>query len=54
MVSLANELGNGDIVSQYEPLMAQTKAAYDANYAGAEAADAEFEEELKNIEESKE
>jgi len=51
VVSLANELGNGDVVLQYEPLMAQTKAAYDANYAAAEAAAREGEQAVQGNQE---
>lgn len=48
IISLAEELGENEIVSKYEPLAAKTKAAYDANYAASEKAAAEGAEARKN------
>lgn len=38
IIALAEELGNSEVVSQYQPLLAATEAAYEANGAAADAA----------------
>lgn len=38
IISLAEELGNNEVVLQYQPLLAATEAAYKANVAAANAA----------------
>lgn len=52
IIDLANELGESNIAKEYEPLAASTKAAYDANYAAAEAAAKEFDLPLDGEEEA--
>jgi len=41
ITELAKDLNRSDVVAKYEPLVAQTKEAYDRNYAAAERAAAE-------------
>lgn len=43
IIDLGRELGRDDVVVEYEPLATKTRAAYDANYAAAEAAAEEFD-----------
>lgn len=38
IIALAEELGNSEVVSRYQPLLAATEAAYEANGAAADAA----------------
>lgn len=41
IIEMANDLGRSDVATEYAPLAAQTKEAYDRNYAASERAAAE-------------